>query len=78
LAEGAPQYIREGIPSEHLKDIQDLDVTALQPPADLECTLLELLKSPNIASKAWYLSSMTTWSGQTLLLNRVWMLLWSA
>lgn len=53
LAEGAPQYIREGIPSEHLKDIQDLDVTALQPPADLECTLLELLKSPNIASKAW-------------------------
>jgi len=28
-------------------------VTALQPPADLECTLLELLKSPNIASKAW-------------------------
>jgi len=53
LAEGAPQYVREGIPSEHLKDIQDLDVAALQPPADLECTLLELLRSPNIASKAW-------------------------
>ena len=53
LADGAPQYVREGKPSEDLKELQELDLTALQPPADLECTLLELLASPNVASKGW-------------------------
>jgi len=53
LADGAPQYVREGKPSEDLEELQELDLTALQPPADLECTLLELLASPNVASKAW-------------------------
>jgi len=53
LAHGAPVYERPAAPPTDLDEIQRLDLEALPPPGDYNQTLLKLLDSPNIGSKAW-------------------------
>ncbi len=53
LGGGAPVYTREGKKPEYLKEANQLNLTELEVPGDLNQTLLQLLGSPNIASKRW-------------------------
>jgi phosphoribosylformylglycinamidine synthase len=53
LAHGAPVYDRAATPPADLDELQRLDLDNLPPPGDYNQTLLKLLDSPNIASKAW-------------------------
>jgi len=53
LGGGAPVYIREKKRPEYLEEAAKLDLTEIPIPKDLNFTLLQLLGSPNIASKKW-------------------------
>ncbi len=47
----APEYTREGMPDPKLFEMESLDLSTLPEVADPQATLLDLLASPNIASK---------------------------
>ncbi len=54
LTEGCPTYEREGIESEEVRRLREMDLTELlTPEGELTDALLDLLTSPNIASKRW-------------------------
>ncbi len=53
LGGGAPVYIREKKKPEYLKEATKLNLAQLKVPEDLNQALLQLLGSPNIASKRW-------------------------
>ena len=53
LAHGAPVYERPAGPPKSQSDLQQLNVTDIPSPGDYGRTLLAILASPNIASKAW-------------------------
>ena len=52
-SDGAPKYYKDYIEPEYLKDLRKLDYNSLKEPEDYNKTMLEMLKSPNIASKEW-------------------------
>lgn len=52
LTEGCPVYVRQGVEPPYYKELQAYDTNSL-PDHDLQEALLELLASPNIASKKW-------------------------
>jgi len=53
LAHGAPVYERPSGPPKNQGDLQQLNLADIAPPGDYGRTLLTILSSPNIASKAW-------------------------
>ncbi len=53
LGGGTPVYTRERKKPEHLKEANKLNLAELEVPKDFNQTLLQLLGSPNIASKRW-------------------------
>jgi len=53
LAENAPLYHRESVRPKYLDEVALYDVGALEAPKDLGGALLQLLGSPNLASKKW-------------------------
>jgi phosphoribosylformylglycinamidine synthase subunit PurL len=53
LAEEAPVYERPAAPSSEFEAAQALDLNGVPPPGDYNRTLLNLLDSPNIASRNW-------------------------
>jgi phosphoribosylformylglycinamidine synthase II len=53
LGGGAPVYTRERKRPEYLRQANQLNLADLEVPSDLNQTLLQLLGSPNIASKKW-------------------------
>ncbi|MGI9952236.1 phosphoribosylformylglycinamidine synthase subunit PurL [Moorellaceae bacterium AZ2] len=53
LTEECPVYVRERKQPAYLAELQAYDWSALPEPADYGRTLLQLLSSPNIASKEW-------------------------
>jgi phosphoribosylformylglycinamidine synthase len=54
LTEGCPTYEREGIESEEIKALREMDLAEhLIPEGDLTKSFLMLLGSPNVASKQW-------------------------
>jgi phosphoribosylformylglycinamidine synthase len=53
LGGGAPVYTRERKRPEYLEEANKLNLSNLTMPEDLNQTLLQLLGSPNIASKRW-------------------------
>jgi len=53
LGGGAPVYVREAREPEYIAEVRDLDISTLPVPDDLNKTLLELVGSPDIASKQW-------------------------
>jgi phosphoribosylformylglycinamidine synthase len=53
LGGGAPVYIREAREPEYMKQTRAFKSSDIECPTDLNATLLQLLGSPNIASKRW-------------------------
>jgi phosphoribosylformylglycinamidine synthase subunit PurL len=53
LGGGAPVYIREAKKPDYLRETGTFDSSKLRKPADLGRVLVELLSSPNLASKQW-------------------------
>ncbi|MDI3533792.1 MAG: phosphoribosylformylglycinamidine synthase subunit PurL [Thermosediminibacterales bacterium] len=53
LAEGAPSFPKESRRPEYLDEATDLDVSCIAVPTDFNKVLLEILGSPNVASKEW-------------------------
>jgi len=53
LTDGAPAYDRPAAPPADLDALQELRLDSIPLPGDYNKTLLALLDSPNIASKAW-------------------------
>jgi phosphoribosylformylglycinamidine synthase II len=53
LAHGAPVYERPFAPPPNQEETQRLDLSQIPPPGDYNQALLQLLDSPNIASKSW-------------------------
>jgi len=53
LVDGAPVYERPFTPPADLEEIQSLDLATIPPVGDYNQALLQLLESPNIASKEW-------------------------
>jgi phosphoribosylformylglycinamidine synthase II len=53
LGGGAPVYTRKGKRPTYLEEANQLNLTELKVPSDLNQALLQLLGSPNIASKRW-------------------------
>jgi phosphoribosylformylglycinamidine synthase II len=53
LGGGAPVYVREKKRPDYLEEANKLNLTEVPVPKDLNHTLLQLLGSPNIASKKW-------------------------
>ena len=54
LTEGCPTYEREGVESDEVRRLRDTDPAPLaRQERDLEAAFLNLLSSPNIASKRW-------------------------
>ncbi len=54
LTEGCPTYEREGTESPEVRRLREMDLShLLRPEGDLTEAFLDLLDSPNIASKAW-------------------------
>ncbi|MGE0824468.1 MAG: phosphoribosylformylglycinamidine synthase subunit PurL [Candidatus Binatia bacterium] len=53
LTDDAPVYDRPAAPPADLTERQQLDVSTLPLPSDYSHTLLQLLASPNLASKEW-------------------------
>jgi len=49
----APEYTREGEPSEELFALQNMDLSQIPDVSDANAALLRLLAAPNIASKHW-------------------------
>lgn len=50
---GAPTYIRETKEPKYIKELNQLDLNAIEEPKDYGETLKKLLSSPNICSKEW-------------------------
>ena len=54
LTDGCPTYERDGVESEEIKALREMDLSLyLEPRGDLTDRFLALLASPNIASKRW-------------------------
>jgi phosphoribosylformylglycinamidine synthase len=53
LADEAPVYYRRAERPAYLSEVQNLDITTIKHPADLNKVLLDLLASPNICSRHW-------------------------
>jgi phosphoribosylformylglycinamidine synthase len=53
LADDAPEYDRESERPSYLDEVQSYDLSSLSEPEDYNEALLEVLQSPNIASKEW-------------------------
>lgn len=53
LGGGAPVYRREAKEPEYIKEVRSFDPSSVPFPNDLTAALLDLLSSPNIASKRW-------------------------
>ncbi|SJZ81284.1 phosphoribosylformylglycinamidine synthase subunit PurL [Selenihalanaerobacter shriftii] len=53
LADDAPEYQRESKRPSYLDEVQDYDLTNLTETTDYNQSLLDVLQSPNIASKEW-------------------------
>jgi phosphoribosylformylglycinamidine synthase len=53
LTKEAPVYNREKKEPGYLKEVRKLDLSSLPQPKDLNQVLIQLLTSPNLASKAW-------------------------
>ncbi|MEX0856386.1 MAG: phosphoribosylformylglycinamidine synthase subunit PurL [Gemmatimonadota bacterium] len=54
LTEGCPTYEREGIESPAIRELRETDLSkVLAPEGDLSERFLDLLESPNIASRRW-------------------------
>jgi phosphoribosylformylglycinamidine synthase len=54
LTEGCPTYEREGVESEEIQALRATDLSQfLEPDGDLSGDFLQLLGSPNVASKRW-------------------------
>ena len=53
LTDEAPAYERPASPPADLGSRQSLDLSSLPPPSDYGKVLLQLLRSPNLASKEW-------------------------
>jgi len=54
LTEGCPTYEREGVESEEIRALREMDLSEhLIPEGDLTKTFILLLGSPNVASKRW-------------------------
>nr|WP_308221616.1 phosphoribosylformylglycinamidine synthase subunit PurL [Fuchsiella alkaliacetigena] len=53
LADDAPEYERESKKPDYLEEAQSYDWSQLEEPQDYNQALLEVLSSPNIASKEW-------------------------
>jgi phosphoribosylformylglycinamidine synthase len=56
LAEGAPVYNRPMQRPAYIDELKNSDLSSLKTPKDLNKVLLDLLDSPNIASKRWIYS----------------------
>jgi phosphoribosylformylglycinamidine synthase len=53
LADGAPQYVREGVPPKNLEQLRVLEIPSLALPEDFNAAFLSVLSAPNVASKSW-------------------------
>jgi phosphoribosylformylglycinamidine synthase subunit PurL len=54
LTDGCPTYEREGVESEEVRELRARDLSSvLEPEGDLSAAFMDLLASPNIASKRW-------------------------
>ncbi len=54
LTEGCPTYEREGVESEEVRSLREMDLSeVLAPEGDLTRAFMELMGSPNLASKRW-------------------------
>lgn len=54
LTEGCPTYEREGVESEEIKKLRNMDISSfIQAKPDQTEVFLKLISSPNIASKQW-------------------------
>ncbi|MDW8051553.1 MAG: phosphoribosylformylglycinamidine synthase subunit PurL [Armatimonadota bacterium] len=53
LTKHCPVYHVQAEPPAYLREVQQLDLSAIPEPSDLNATLLQLLASPTIASKRW-------------------------
>jgi phosphoribosylformylglycinamidine synthase len=54
LTEGCPTYEREGVEAPEVRELRERDLASvLEPEGDLTEAFLELIGSPNLASKAW-------------------------
>lgn len=53
LGGGAPVYIRESKEPEYLRSTKSFDIDSLPAPKDIELSIYNVLRSPNIVSKRW-------------------------
>jgi phosphoribosylformylglycinamidine synthase subunit PurL len=54
LTDGCPTYEREGVEAEEVRELRERDLSAvLRPEGDLSDRFVDLLGSPNVASKRW-------------------------
>ena len=53
LGGGAPQYVRETKKPAYIDEVHSFDQNSITAPDDLSAVLLQVLASPNIASKNW-------------------------
>ena len=61
LTDGCPTYEREGIESDEVKALRARDLAEfLEPEGDLTDTFLQLMESPNIASRSWIYEQFDT------------------
>jgi phosphoribosylformylglycinamidine synthase subunit PurL len=61
LTDGCPTYEREGIEADEVRELRERDLTEfLSPKGDLTDDFLELLGSPNVASRRWIYEQFDT------------------
>jgi len=53
LTDGAPIYLRERAKPKYLKEANNLDLSSLPLPENIEKVFVKILSSPNISSKRW-------------------------
>jgi phosphoribosylformylglycinamidine synthase len=63
LGGGAPVYEREYIEPAYYKEYQKFNIDSVKEPEDYKETALQLLQSPNIASKRWVIEQYDTMVG---------------
>ena len=52
-SDGAPRYYSDYAIPKYIKEVKDFDNNHIEEPTDYNETMMELLRSPNIASKEW-------------------------
>ncbi len=61
LTDGCPTYEREGIEADEVKALREMDLSSyLEPEGDLTDSFLQLMESPNIASRRWIYEQFDT------------------